>query len=543
MARVNLFHQNRSTLNLVIAALIASLIGGLIRFYFVLQGDFPLNDGGLFLTMIEDLQANHYILPRFTSYNSINIPFAYSPLSFYLAGFLNNWLDWSLVDILRILPALLSTLAIPIFFILSVEILASHEKAILATIAYALLLPAFEWLVMGGGLTRALANLFSLGTLYFTAITIKSKSIRTTVFSGLLLGLTVLSHQEIAMVTFATTILFFVFLTDDKREWGNLALIWGIAAAIASPYIIAVISMHGIAPFLSAFQAGEFELARILSKLLSFSYTGEIYYTPFTVIAFLGLWGCIAEKKYLLPTWLAVMTIINPRSVERTSMIPIAMLIGYGLDQVILPALSRLAKSVQTAKPSHHEREFAIISDTGTGRNRRLGIALLFVIFFQSASLLWIVNQQNSRLTPVPASERAAMTWVAQNIPSSSLFLVLTNSEDWASDKAAEWFPALSQRQSVNTAQGLEWLPGGEFTQTQQDIIELKDCLFDDVDCLGNWSQTTGKHFTHIYLSKSESEIQCSRPCSLPIEQSLRSSSHYRIVFENESAAVLEKVQ
>jgi hypothetical protein len=543
MARFNLSHQNLSALHLSIAALVVTSIGGLIRFYFILQADFPLNDGGLFHVMIEDLQANGFILPRFTSYNFMDIPYAYSPLPFYLAGLLNNWLGWSLVDILRILPAIISTLAIPVFFILSIEILDSYDQAILATIAYALMLPAFEWLVMGGGLTRSLANLFSLGTLYFTIVSIKTKNTHMSISAGLFLGLTAVSHQEIAMVTLASTALFFVFLTKSRGEFGRLVLIWGIAGVVTLPYFIAVASMHGITPFISAFQAGEFELVRIISKLISLSYTGEIYYTPFTVIAFLGLWGCLAEKKYLLPTWLLMVTIINPRSVERTAMLPVALLIGYGLDQMILPALRRLTKYSQRPGSSHLKVGTNLDSNLGLMPKHGIGITLLVVLFFQSGTLLMLINHGNERLAPVPTQERAAMKWVSQNTPSSSSFMVLTNSSNWASDKSAEWFPVLSKRHSVNTAQGLEWLPGGKFTQTQQDIVELKDCLFNDVACLENWSDSTGRVFTHIYLSKSESEQYCGRPCSLPIEQSLRNSSHYRLLFDNELAAVLEKVE
>ena len=543
MARINLSHRNLSALHLSIAALILTFIGGMIRFYFILQADFPLNDGGLFYTMIEDLQANQFNLPRFTSYNLLEIPYAYSPLPFYLAGLLNNWLEWSLVDILRFLPALISTFAIPVFFILSIKILDSYDQAILATIAYALMLPAFEWLVMGGGLTRSLANLFSLGTLYFTILSIKTKNTFMSAIAGLLLGLTAVSHQEIAMVTFATTALFFVFLAESKREFGRLALIWGIAGVVTLPYFLTVANMHGITPFISAFQAGEFELVRIISKLISLSYTGEIYYTPFTVIAFLGLWGCLAEKKYLLPTWLLVVTIINPRSVERTAMLPVALLIGYGLDQLILPALGRLTKYSQRPGSSHLKVSTNLDSNMGLMSKHGIGIAFLVVLFFQAGILLMLINHGNERLAPVPTQERAAMKWVSQNTPSSSSFMVLTNSSDWASDKSAEWFPALSERHSVNTAQGLEWLPGGKFNQAQQDIVELKDCMFDDVACLENWSDSTGRAFTHIFISKNESEQHCGRPCSLPIEQSLRNSPNYLLLFDNELAAVLEKVE
>lgn len=541
MARVNLSYISRSSLHLGISAIIISLIGGLIRFFFVLRMDFPLNDGGLFLSMIEDLLANNYILPRFTSYNFSNIPYAYSPLSFYLAGALSNWLNWGLLDILRILPALLSTIAIPVFFFLSIEILNSREQALLATIAYALLLPAFEWLVMGGGLTRSLANLFSLGALHQTAVACKSKSNRAIILSGLFLGFTILSHLEIAMVTFVTMVLFFVFLTRKRGDWRRLALSSGIAGLIALPYIAAVISKHGYTPFISAFQAGEFELIRVITKFLSLSYTGEVYYTPFAVIAFIGFWGCLAKKKYLIPSWLVIMTVINPRSVERTAMVPVALLIGYGLNKVILPAMSRLAKSAQTSVTFNNKVQADLNLETGSEPKRWIEFALLIVLFFQTGSLLFLLNLGNDRLSPLPASEREAMAWVAQNTPNSGLFLVLSNSDDWASDKAAEWFPVLSQRSSVSTAQGLEWLPNGEFSQIQQEIIELKKCLFKDVDCIGNWTRTNAKQFTHIYLSKSNPEIQCGQPCILPIEHSLRNSIQYLLIFENESALILEK--
>ena len=66
---------------------VAILIGGTIRLYGVLQSNFPINDGGLFYTMIKDLMANGYRLPVTTSYNHLNLPFAYPPLFLYLTGF------------------------------------------------------------------------------------------------------------------------------------------------------------------------------------------------------------------------------------------------------------------------------------------------------------------------------------------------------------------------------------------------------------------------------------------------------------------------
>ncbi len=87
-------------------------LGLILRLYFVLRTDFPLNDGGLFYTMVQDIQRDGFLLPAYTSYNLDNIPFSYPPIAFYLAGISQLLTGASLVDIFRLLPALFSLLTI-----------------------------------------------------------------------------------------------------------------------------------------------------------------------------------------------------------------------------------------------------------------------------------------------------------------------------------------------------------------------------------------------------------------------------------------------
>lgn len=70
---------------------LALLFGTIVRVLPVLQSGFPVNDGGLFYSMLIDLKNAHFALPLVTSYNHLDIPFMYPPLPFYLAG----WI-WSL---------------------------------------------------------------------------------------------------------------------------------------------------------------------------------------------------------------------------------------------------------------------------------------------------------------------------------------------------------------------------------------------------------------------------------------------------------------
>jgi hypothetical protein len=65
------------------AVLSITLIGAYPRLYYAGSADFPLNDGGMFLTMIHDLEKSHYAIPMSASYNSAQIPFAYPPWLFF----------------------------------------------------------------------------------------------------------------------------------------------------------------------------------------------------------------------------------------------------------------------------------------------------------------------------------------------------------------------------------------------------------------------------------------------------------------------------
>lgn len=522
---------------LIILAL--SVVGGLLRFYFVLRADFPLNEGGLFYVMIQDLQANHFRLPSFTTYNAASIPFAYPPLSFYVAGALDQWLNISLVDVMHYLPATLNTLAIPIFFLLALEILKDREQAELAGAVYILMLPSFEWLIMGSSLTRSFAYLFSLGSLFQAAKGFRLGAMRHSIHAGLLLGLTALSHLEIAMVTAVSILIFFAFRARHRRGSNQVLFEFGLAAILALPYFLSVAGRHGLAPFVNALNAGEFVIMRVIVNILTLTFTGETVYTPFAFLVLIGIWGSVVRGNYLLLAWLVAMMVINPRSLERTAIIPAAMAAGYGLGGVILPAFASLVRAAPAAlivAPLRYAQP-----GSEEPREERARAGFLVVLFFQAAFLVFLSNQGNVRFAALPEAEREAMAWVAANTVEEGCFLVLSNSVGWPTDKVAEWFPALSGRTSLNTVQGMEWLSERAFSRMKEDYLVLKECLFKEASCLETWAEARGVTFTHIYLSKSESELQCKSPCSLPIQISLKASASYKVIFENQAAVVFER--
>src|SRR5687768_10126288 len=197
--------------------LLATVFGFYVRLANVLPISHPINDGGLFYTMTVDLQANHYSLPATTSYNAAGIPFAYPPLGFYLAGLLSTIFGWSLLDIFRILPAILSMAVLPGLYLLAKDLLASEAQAAITCLIFALTPGAFEWLVMGGGLTRGLGLAFALLTLHQAYLLYAKLSIRDVVITAILAAGTVLSHPEMAVHTVASALVMFLFWGRSKK--------------------------------------------------------------------------------------------------------------------------------------------------------------------------------------------------------------------------------------------------------------------------------------------------------------------------------------
>src|SRR5512143_1715660 len=70
--------------------LLAVCLGVFARVAPVLMAKFPINDGGMFYTMVQDLIANHFRLPAYTTYNLSSIPYLYPPLGFYLIAVLHT---------------------------------------------------------------------------------------------------------------------------------------------------------------------------------------------------------------------------------------------------------------------------------------------------------------------------------------------------------------------------------------------------------------------------------------------------------------------
>jgi len=521
--------QDQIGLGLVILTI--TIIGASIRLFYVLRADFPLNDGGMFFQMTQELYENHLRLPFFTEYNHLTIPYAYPPIGFYITAIFHAISDLDLVWFFQFLPVSFNFLTIPAFFLLSREILNDDYLAIHATLIFSILPPSYEWLIMGGGIARAPAFLFSMLALWLSAYSLKYHSRSALIFATIFLGLTVLSHLEIFMITviwIGITAFFF-----SPNRFGVIALmILGLGSIlISAPWWLTVISRHGFNPFLNAMSSGQFSLANGLGDLLLNNMTEEYLFTPVLVFGIIGLIYLIQKKNWFLPTWILAVIIFDTRSLERSILIPLSMVSAITIQEIILPAFTKDSDKQFIKKILFPNLVSAL---------------LIAYIFFRSSILsqAYLLTLDNT-LDHLEINERNAMQWAKQNIPVGNSFLVLTAPviwETWENSEVSEWFPVLSGNQSITTVQGTEWLSNDKFGLQKKIYQSSQLCALEETtDCLNDPS-IIGR-YSYILLSGKLADRASDVHFPLPIEAALIESPDYVLIYENEQVKIFSSNQ
>ncbi len=497
----------------------ALLFGAVVRFWPVITNGFPLNDGGMFYTMIRDLKANHYILPQFTSYNFADIPFAYPPLGFYMAAFLSDLLPVSELKILLWLPALINTISIFIFYKFAEQILPSRIAAALAVIVYALSPRAFIWQVMGGGITRAFGILFLLLFAWQAVQLFKEYTHKKLVLTILFGAGAVLSHPQTALHAALGGALIFAFYGRNKRGVIS-ALFAGLGVALLSaPWWITVLSRYGLRPFISAGQTSQRTLESYLA-ILKFDGLGDYLFIPTLLLAFIGIWIMFKQKEYFLITWTIIAYLVDPRGGEGIALLSLSMLAGTGL-----------LKLFQWSSRSDGEQDEVLFMKRGVQ-------FILFGFIFYSIMAASIFDFQLVN-TSLKSADLEMIDWVKSSIPEEETFLLATGREFSMSDPMQEWFPALTNQYSATTMQGLEWTYGENFFPWYDQLIAFQHCA--DMSCVSEWSLRNGVEYDYLIVTippeNDESELANSLRS---LAASVRGSALHLLVHESESALVFE---
>lgn len=510
---------------LATAIVTALFVGAFIRIGFVLASDFPLNDGGMFYAMASDLQRNDYRLPDLTTYNFDGIPFAYPPFGFYAAALLERATPLSMAGVLRVLPAGTSVLTMLAFAALARRFLRDRLAFAVAVFSFVLIPRSFEWMIMGGGLTRSFGLLFSLIALHEMQRLYETRRPYYAVTGGLMAALTALSHLEMAWFLAFSSLL--LFIAQGRHRAGVLGSLGaaGIAGAGTAVWWLHVVSTHGLATFVAATTTSSPSQANPVVAFLIFNPTDEPMFSLIAALALIGVVTCVAKRQWFLPVWLLACGLLDPRAFGNVASVPVALLAGIGVADVLVPMLLR----ADDAQPVTERRRWILPG------------AVLGFLF--SYAVLNAIIATPRLLTSLQPDEREAMSWVSTNTPPDSRFLVVTN-DTWAVDRTSEWFPVLAARRSVATVQGYEWVRGS-FREQLDSYRGVQLCADSDSTCIDAWSTRTGIGFDYIYVPKVAAfrrrAAEHPDECCAALRASLRIDARYRVVFDGPGATVFER--
>lgn len=505
--------------------LLAFLLGTLVRVLPVAQAGFPLNDGGMFYSMASDLDSADFSLPLITSYNHLGIPYAYPPLPFYLIVLLSRVTHASLFEILRWLGVAFSLFSLPAFYLLARAFLEDNLKASLATLIFALLPRAFEWVIMGGGATRSPAGLFLILMCWAAYRMFRQGSWKFTLLTTLFGALIVLTHPERALHAAAAAILFWGYFGRSRRGVMNAVLAGLGVLLLSSPWWITILSRFGWQPFSLAIQSSG-QRWLFWSPLLLLDFTDETISLA-ALLAVVGTIACLVQKRTLLPAWLGLAFLVDPRSAPHVVAVQTSLLAALGLTEVLFPAIARLAK------PDLERVDHASFLASRTGK---WVFAYLLVMLLVNA----LLNLQSLNQLVLSRQDRRALAWVAKSTPAAARFIALDWQENAMLSPLLEWFPALGERTNLSTLQGREWLPGGQnFSSRLKAAPALAACLYQEQECLQEWANQQQEAFDYVYLSLVPAGSQEARTSVLA--ESLKRSDLFQVVYQDGGVLIFSR--
>ena len=521
---------DKTTFSLI---LFLTVIGAFVRLYAPLSAIMPINDGGLFYVMIQDIRTNYYSLPLVTTYNQANIPFAYPPLAFYLYALTADVTKIPLLDLMRVLPAIISSLTIPAFYLLAKEILGSKPSVFLAVFGFALLPRTYDWIIMGGGVTRALGFLFALLALRQTYRLFANGS-RADIFPVIALSsLVVYSHPEAIVHTIIGSAFFYLWKDRSRRGFAYALVVAIGVCLITAPWWWTVESRHGVSSLVAPLTAVRQDNISMLNRFFSlfqFQFSDEPFLNIFGILGLLGLFFLLANKQYFIPTWLVTAYLIEPRSAPLYIMAPLAMAFGAGLDKFILPGL----RGHDLRQVPDTKNDADIWTDQLL-EGRAVKIFIGFIFVYGLISNIYLASQSLTRFI-LTRQDLDAFQWARDDAPANSQFILIAQ-ENPLLDPSSDWFPALTGQKSIATVYGYEWVNDGLFGTRLDQARALQICAVMDISCIKMWQTDTGKEYSHIYIRK----IKNGAPVQVPLVKYLEFSSEHEKVYETDSVVVFRK--
>ena len=500
--------------------LLVTLVGAALRIAPVTANGFPLNDGGLFLAMINTIIGTGAPIPDSVAYNGSSLPFAYPPLGLYVASVFMTLTGFSGTTTLQIIPVALSVATIPVAYLLFKRLFDTEFRAIVATAAFAVIPRSYEWMINGGGVTRSLGLLAALATVTVAIDLYRLGGRGRMAMAGVLLGITGLAHPQAAVFAGTSLAVLLPFYAANLRV-GSARLVGSVVVAglILAPWLLTVVARHGLSTLLGAAETGG-SIADSLTVIAGLRISDGLFEVLGIVGAF-GLFVALVNRRWLLPTWLLVTILVSSRAGLTYASTMLAGGVAYGVADSLRLLGSPEPKTV-----------------------RELGSYATAVVLVGVLSIAAVADSAASGIRPLSplhgmdAGTGAALRWIKDETEPGSVILVASGT-GWNIDATSEWLPELAGRRSSATVQGTEWLGPGVFRQRERQYIWFQTCAAEArSDCVQQWEDVI-EHVDYVLAQRSWVAPAFGKDCCLAFAEKLKEQGATE-VFGNDSAVILD---
>lgn len=471
----------------------ACVLGAWVRLQYLAGKHFPLNDGGLFFTITTEVLQHDFALPCFTRYNEANIPLAYPPAAFYLAGLLTV-LGAPLVSVFLYLPSACSVLCFVPLVLLARELRFSRPAQVGTVVGYSFLLYSYQWQIMGGGLTRSLGILCSI---VFCAAYLRSlrRGGWWLAPAGASFALSALAHGEGGLFCCLSLLILCTACGPSRAGLRHPAAAAGIAALLVSPWLFTVYSRHGLSPFfgaastvvgdLAGLRSGQALADTVLSRVRWSSVQESLPFLPYVLVY--GSLVSVLGARWYLPLWWVLELVLDGRSGGSYATLPMSLLVGAAAGDLVTRARSNPCPV--TGRRVWKAASFALLS-----------VFIGWVVF--TAYGTTVARRDVPEYSALPGGVLRDFAWIRTHTPPGSAFFVIED-RPWWLGQTSEWFPSLTGRRSIRTVQGTEWLPGGTYDTTSQSATRFGGCGSCSEACLAD--AAGGRPYGYVYLPRGDS--------------------------------------
>jgi hypothetical protein len=201
-----------------------------------------------------------------------------------------------------------------------------------------------------------------------------------------------------------------------------------------------------------------------------------------------------------------------------------AFLASVALCELILPGVSTIEGKLRNIELTH-----PLQSRSG---QFLLGVLVLNLLFGMQLAVTEYSNSQ------VPLSVRQASEWIRSHTQAEDKFLVMTGVEGVLDDPVNEWFPVLTERQSITTVQGAEWLGNNIFVKKLPLLREIQRCKtnISPLQCADTLANTMDIEYDYIMYVFSDQQDRSNT--ALDVYE----FSEFQVVYSSSDVLVLMRI-